>query len=271
MNRLMALMVVLLIAAAPITRPAFAGAEQDRLAQLRQREDTPAFRRAVVMHQALREAYENWHRLPSCQPLAEVMQGYEEIAEEAASHAPKVAAAALDRMCQIAFELLPAHQALATLEQRDIDSGVRAQMATFGPGPENGTASDERIAVRGLRVGALRDSAIVSVAFQARALTGQTERLALDMRVMNPERNHQTGRFFQVPSGEWQTYRTTLGDMFAAHGVEWAYDYRVLPGRSLVRTTFGTVPAGYDGPVDNSLAFENQFYRWYSVRSAGEK
>ena len=51
---------------------------------------------------------------------------------------------------------------------------------------------------------------------------------------------------------------------FGAHGVE--STYTVLPGYSLVRATFGSVPREYDQEPDSDVAFDRRFHRYYWVR-----
>ena len=51
-----------------------------------------------------------------------------------------------------------------------------------------------------------------------------------------------TSTFFEVPASGWKRVDTTLGAMFAERQPPFdPWGYRVLPGYSLVRATFGSV------------------------------
>ena len=234
------------------------------LAQLQAREATPAFNRAIVVYQTLREMQENWHNLPSCEPLVEVLDGYQQLIE--AADDPAVAAVALDRALQLAFDMLPQDRALSQLRKLDVEPSVQSRSATFGNPPVQLTFGNEIVQLRGLRLGPLEDHKIVSIQFEVRSLTGEAERLALDLRVMNDKHNYQTAGFFDVPASGWQHQETSLEQMFSHF--EQAPEYRVLPGHTLVRATFGSVPGGYGEDPHSDVAFENQFSRYYWERHA---
>ena len=243
--------------------------DQAELELLINREDSPAFRRAVVAYQTIREMYENASTLPTIQPLVEVLEGYEELADSLADEKPEVAAAALDRSLQISFILGKQLETLEELKRFEAEyPGMTARLTTLGNVLPGEVFGNGRIEVGRLVVGELQDEEIVRLAFEARSLSGQVERLALDLRVTNPMRNVQTSYFFDVPDSDWKQHEITLSEMFTSHGAA-AIDYRVLPGDSIVRATFGTVPEWYQGQVHTRVAFENQFYqRFYVRRSA---
>lgn len=238
-----------------------AGPASDLLQELESRESSPAFRRAVVFYQTLRETYENWHTLPSGQPLAEVLDGYQELIE---GGEPMVAAAALDRMFQLTFDMMPQDRVLSRLRALHLDEAVVAASGTFNNPSSKQAFGDHAVEVRGLRLGELEDGRIIHISFEVRSRSGKAERLALDLRVMNEVHNYQTAAFFEVGKGGWQRQETTLGEMFSAHDEESTYE--VLPGHSLARATFGSVPEAYDAGPRADVAFENQFYRYYWVR-----
>lgn len=242
---------------------------QSELERLKSREESPAFRRAVVAYQTIREIYESAHERPAIRPLFEVMEGYGNLVDSLAGSEPQVAAAALDRVLQIGFLLGERDRVMDQLgEFEKRYPAVAEKLHTLGNFPPDIVCGDRLIEVRGLEVGELEDEEIVRVAFEARSLSGAAERLAMDLRVMNPTRNYQTSYFFVVPARGWKRYEITLKEMFLSHDRETfaTIGYQVPPGDSVVRMTFGTVPDQYQGRAHSDVAFENQFYQGYYVR-----
>ena len=245
------------------------------LDQLHDREESPVFRRAVVAYQTVKEMYENAYKLPSVEPLAEVVNGYGAMAEKLAEEEPLVAAVALDRVMQIGFVLGERGRFLEKLREfEEKYPAVTAGLPTLGNMPGETVFGNGKIEVRGLEVGELQDDEIVRIAFEVRSLSGKAERLALDLRVMNDDprvkgviRNFQSSHFFAVPAAGWKRHEITLRQIFAAQLPEEDHaGYRVLPGNSVVRATFGTVPDWYEDSAHTDVAFENQFYQRYYVR-----
>ena len=242
------------------------------LEHLRSRENSPAFRRAVIAYQTIREMYETAYSLPAIKPLAEVIGEYDALVKRLADKEPQTAARAMDRMLEIGFILGERRNMMAELEAFVGENPeVAAEMTVFGNPPPETVFGDGEIEVRGLELGELEDIEIISIGFEARSLTGKGERLALDLRVMNPERNCQTSCFFDVSAEGWSRHEITLGEMFDAHEIEYReteFTYRVLPGFSVVRATFGTVPEWYEGRVNSDVAFEYQFVQEFLIRQS---
>jgi len=235
------------------------------LEQLKSREDSPAFRRAVIAYQTIREMYEKAYSLPAIKPLADVIRDYDALIKQLADKEPRTAARAMSRMLEIGFILGEQRNMMAELEVFVVEHPeVAAEMTAFGNLPPEMVFGDGEIEVRALEVGELEDVAIVGISFEARSLTGERERLALDLRVMNPERNCQTNCFFDVSAEGWTRHETTLGKMFADRDIE--STYRVLPGYSVVRATFGTVPEWYEEEPHGDVAFEYQFVQKFLIR-----
>ena len=241
---------------------------QEELEQLRIKEETPAFRRAVIAYQIIRETYKNAYKLPSIQPLIEVMGRYGQLADSLAGKNHKVAAAALDRALQIGFILGEHDDILDELKEFEENyPNVVEQLQIMGNSPKDTVFGDGKVEVRALEIGKLEDEKIIAIRFETHSLSSQTERLCLDLRVINPTRNYQTSYFFEIPPDGWKQHEITLRAMFAFHDPsEWEDEYRVLPGDSVVRVTFGTVPAGYQEGVHSRVAFENQFFQGYFIR-----
>lgn len=239
------------------------------LEQLKQREDSPAFRRAIISYQAIREAYENVYQLPSVKPLIEVSEGYQDLIERTADTDPQMAATAFDRALQMVFTLGERPAAMEELRRFEANHPKAAtKLQTLANLSPEIAFGDGKVEIRALEVGQLRDQEIVAIAFEARSLSGQVESIAMDLRVMNDIRNYQTNEFIEVPPTGWARHETTLGKMFAQYGE--TSTYQVLPGDSVVRLTLGRVPPPYQGEVEGrgafEMAFENQFCQRHYVR-----
>ena len=90
---------------------------QEELEQLKDRENSPAFRKAVIAYQTVREMYRNASSLPSIKPLKELIDDYNTFADSQARIEPLIAASAFDRILQIGFILGERNDVLQGLER----------------------------------------------------------------------------------------------------------------------------------------------------------
>ncbi|MCC7264201.1 MAG: hypothetical protein IT369_16955 [Candidatus Latescibacteria bacterium] len=257
------------MAMALVATGTWADSPQATLEQLKQREGSPAFRRAIISYQAVREAYENAYQLPSVKPLVDLSEGYQALIESTADTDPQLAATAFDRALQIVFTLGEKPAAMEELRRFEVNHPrAAAKLQTLANLAPETTFGEGNVEVRALEVGQLQEEEVVAVAFEARSLSEQPESIAMDLRVMNDIRNFQSQCFIDVPAGSWTRHEITLGKMFAQVGTTFAY--RVLPGDSVVRLTLGRVPPSYPGKEKGQgafeMAFENQFCQRYYIR-----